>query len=120
MMHQSNYQEKVYEQKEPLSFMSALIRLVFGMGLSLCGSYVILQTLLKLKTFFENPEALKVFLALVPEDPKLRTVMYQGSEIILPLASFHYFSYGICVLLMMVAGMLGGSLLKRGIWLLVP
>lgn len=115
----SNYSNDSYRQP-PLSTLNASIRLLMGLALSVGGSCVILMVLLKVKEAYDNPELLKVFLALVPEEPKLRTVIYNNQEIILPLASFHYFSYGICIMLFMVAGMLGGSLLKRGIYLLVP
>ena len=100
--------------------LNAFIRLLLGLALSLGGSYIILNVLLKVKQTMDNPELMKIFLTLLPDDPKLRTIVYQGQDIILPVASFHYFSYGFCILLFLVAGMLGGSLLKRGIWLLVP
>lgn len=112
--------ENYKHSKEPLSGFTAFIRLILGLALSAAGSYVIFQVLIKIRDTLQNPESLTIFNTLLPADPAMRTIVFKGEEIILPLASFQYFSYGICILLFVVAGMLGGSLLKRGIWLLVP
>lgn len=104
----------------PYSRATTVIRAIFGMGLTSFGAYVIVQVLLKVKEAFENPEILNVFLRLVPEDPALRAMTFGDQQIVLPLLSFHYVSYGLSIALLFVAGLLGGSLLKRGIYLLVP
>jgi hypothetical protein len=109
-----------YTPHEPLSGLNAFIRLILGLALSLFGSYVVIIVLLKFKEILENPENLKIYLALVPQEEKLRTVMFQGQPLVLAPATFHYFAYGICILILMSAGILGGSLLKRGISLIVP
>lgn len=116
----SAYMEREQYQSPPLSLLNTLVRIILGIGLSLAGSYVICTVLFKIKEFSQDPAAMKVFLSLAPEDPVLRTLVYQGQDIILPPATFHYFAYGIAVMLLAVAGLLGGSLLKRGICLLVP
>ena len=118
MQSHSNYNDQ--EHRPPLSGLNAFIRLLLGLALSAFGSFVILTVLIKLKEFIEKPENLKIYLSLVPEEEKLRTMMYQGQAIVLAPAYFHYMSYGVCIAILMVAGFLGGSLLKRGIWLIVP
>ena len=107
-------------QREPLSALTVVIRLLLGLALSAAGSYVIFLVLFEIKAAYENPEVLNLLLRLVPDDPALRTLVLQGQEVILPLAAFNYLSYCFAVLLLFVAGLLGGMLLKRGISLIVP
>lgn len=119
MNYQHHSQVQQAEYRPPLSLLTVIIRLVMGIGLSVAGSYVIALVILKVRDTFYNPETLNGFLVLVPQDPVLRTMSYNGQEIILPLASFHFFTYALALMLFIVAGFLGGSLLKRGISLLV-
>ncbi|MCO6429507.1 MAG: hypothetical protein J5J00_01510 [Deltaproteobacteria bacterium] len=84
------------------------------------GSFVMYQVLVKLRDFIEAPENLKVFLALVPEDPLLRTMVVGEQSIVLPVIAFHYAAYFICIFLLFLAALVGGRLLINGISLIVP
>lgn len=90
-----------------------------GMAISTCGLTVILGAIWKLKELFQNPELLKIYLALVPEEEKVRTLIVGDQSIIIPAVVFHYGAYGIALFILFIGGMLGSSLLKRGVSLLV-
>lgn len=84
------------------------------------GSYVMFEVLVKIRAFIEQPENLKIFLALVPEDVALRSMMIGDQTIVLPIIAFHYAAYFVCAFLLFLAALVGGRLLLNGITLLVP
>lgn len=90
-----------------------------GMAISAAGLTVVLDVIWKIKQLFDKPELLKLFLVLVPEEEKVRTLVVDQQNIILPTLAFHYGAYGLCLFILLIGGLLGSALIKHGIKLLV-
>lgn len=96
------------------------LRTFIGLILVVAGVGIGFWTILNIFTIFSDPTQLEVFRQIVPDDPEIREMDFEGKKITLPAGLFHGIAYGVGSFLLFVAAILAGGLISGGVSLLQP
>jgi len=94
------------------------LRTILGIVFIVVGSMMALWTFKNAYGMITNPKEIEIFAQIVPDNPGLRELDFEGKKIIIPIGLFKHFAYFIGGFLLFIASGIAGTFIAGGINLL--
>lgn len=90
------------------------IRTIIGIALVIVGCVMAFWAFANVYKIFTNPQEIEAFKQIAPENPELRELDIEGRKAVIPEGLFHFMAYVIACFLLLIAGVIGASLVTGG------
>jgi len=90
------------------------IRAIIGVALVIVGCMMAFWAFANVYKIFTNPEQIEAFKQIAPENPEFRELDIEGRKAVIPEGLFHFMAYVIACFLLLIAGVIGASLVTGG------
>ncbi len=90
------------------------IRTIIGVALVIVGCMMAFWAFASVYKIFTNPQEIEAFKQIAPENPEFRELDIEGKKVVVPEGFFHFMAYVIACFLLLIAGVIGASLVTGG------